>query len=339
MTSPLVLYGGRRALERAAAARNLPVLVLADGPAPENARAVVAVAERHVLTAARTGRAGLSMEQALAFRDKLAMKRALRALGLPCTEPDETRFPLVVKPRRGTSGQGRRLVYDRRELAAHLRANAARFPDGFVCERVMRAREISVETFVSRGRVVFQSPTDYVLYGAANRVPAVLDEPTRRRALDLAAQATLGLGLTSGVTHAELWLTESGPVLSEIACRPPGGHLFDLISRAYGVNAWDLYLSCVLGEPVAHPGPARCSAGNLLLHPPPGVIARVHGLAAARRLPGVVRLRHRLEPGRVVPLRTSLGQIAGVLTVEHADPAVVQRTLRQAALSIALELD
>lgn len=335
----LVLFGARPAFARAAAARGIALVDRAGA----GTIGVVALAERHVLEAAqereRAGLPGLTALQALAFRDKLAMKRALRALGLPTVKFGDVGFPAFAKPRRGTSGQGRRVVSEPRELADHVRRMSGRFPHGFLTEEVVRAREVSVETFVSGGRVVFQSTTDYVIYGAANRVPAVLDDATDRRVRDLAARATLGLGLASGVTHAELFLTERGPLISEIAARPPGGHVFDLIERVYGIDPWDLFLRCVLDEHVEHPGAPRRSAGNLLLHPPPGRISSVRGLAKARRLEGLVRLRHRLRVGLEVPLRLSLGQIAGVLTVEHADPAVVQRTLRRAAAAIRVRCD
>ena len=38
----------------------------------------------------------------------------------------------------------------------------------------------------------------------------------------------------------EVFLGEEGPVFGEIAARPPGGYLMDLIPRAYGFDPWEV---------------------------------------------------------------------------------------------------
>lgn len=322
---------------------------------PPKVGRIFGVAERMVVAAAGLrewlGVPGLSVAQTLAYRDKLVMKQGFHRLSLPCARhagwpgPDLERlvervgFPLIVKPRFATSGVGRRILTGWQQARRTLPKLLARFPQGLIAEERFRAREVSVESFVSRGQLVFRSMTDYVAYGMANRVPAVLDPATARRLIQLADRATLGLGLTSGVTHAEFFLTESGPVISEIACRPPGGHIFELIELAWGVNAWELYLSCLLDEPVHAPRRPTSSAGNLIYHPHQGRITRVRGLPAVARLPGVVTFRHSLKVGTTIGERTSLGQMKGVVTVVSRSPAVVQRSLRRAAAHIQVEVE
>ena len=43
-------------------------------------------------------------------------------------------------------------------------------------------------------------------------------------------------GVDRGMTHAEFYLTDHGPVFGEIAIRPPGGYYMELIEKVYGAT-------------------------------------------------------------------------------------------------------
>ncbi|MGB3545255.1 ATP-grasp domain-containing protein, partial [Rubrivirga sp.] len=122
------------------------------------ADAVVALTERAVLPAShlRTalGLRGLSVESARLCSDKRAMKRAVRAAGLPCAdfvEADDDldadaiierlRLPLVLKSAVGSGSRGTTVVRDRADVPDVLE-------DGWMAESFVVGVEMSVESFV-----------------------------------------------------------------------------------------------------------------------------------------------------------------------------------------------
>ncbi len=322
--------------------------VAARAAADRRIAAVFALTEGAVLPAARIrrrlGLAGDPPEVATRATDKLEMKRAVSRAGIPCarfvgaegTGPGELverlGLPLVVKDRVGSGGRGARLVVRRDELTEPL-------APGRLAESFVDGVEMSVESLVAQGRVAFSNPTEYLRVRWANVVPAALEPATLAAVLDLNARAVAAIGVRDAFTHMELFLTPDGPVFGELAARPPGGYITDLIELAYGFDPWRAWLRLGLGEkPAAFPPPAR-SAGALLLHPGAGVVRRVAGVERARGAPGVERLKLRVEPGAAVAERLGVSQEVGHVLVTGRDRDQVAARLERAGRSLEFEME
>jgi biotin carboxylase len=119
---------------------------------------------------ARLGVQGLSPEAAHRFRDKGAMKAALRAAGVPVAPSRrvqslaeahafalEAGFPLVLKPPAGVSAAATVRV-DSLEGLAHA---WSRLPRPLLAEGFLTGTEHSLEAFVCGGQIVFHSVTRY----------------------------------------------------------------------------------------------------------------------------------------------------------------------------------
>ncbi|MBI4613560.1 MAG: ATP-grasp domain-containing protein [Planctomycetes bacterium] len=311
--------------------------------------AVVALTEKSVVPAAAVREAlgvpGVSLDAALACHDKVRMKTLVREAGIPCADWAEigegTRaddlvrrlgLPLVVK-QRGSSGSRGTVV------ATDLDAVRGALQPGWMAERFVSGVEMSVESIVAGGEVLFQNPTEYLVPLWAHVVPAALALDELAAAGDLARRALAALGMARGIAHLELFRTSEGPVFGEVAARPPGGYIMDAISLAYGFDPWEALLSVELGEVPDLPREASGHAGVWILHPGPGVVAAVRGLAETRSVPGVVDVRCRARRGDRVEERVGSGQDVGRILVRAATRDAAALALREAREKLVIEME
>lgn len=302
---------------------------------------VSAVATGSVVAAAAIrahyGLPGLSPEVALRCHDKLVMKKAIAAAGIPCARWLETReettaahlidtlgLPLVLKLPIGSGGRGVVFCRTATELTTWLRP-------GLLAESYVTGTEMSVETFRSGGVTVFRNHTRYLEARWASLVPANLSFPEHTAIHTLAESAHNALGIEEGITHMEIFLTEDGPLFGEVAARPPGGYLMELMHRAYEFDPWEAVLRLGAGESFDFPGSAQRTAGVWMFYPPPGSVTSLHGLEEARALPGVVDVLCRIKPGDTFGPRLGSGDAKGCLIVEAPDHHTCATRLTAAA--------
>lgn len=325
-TRSVALVGRRNGALRAAKALGLDYRILgtsddADDTTAAVPDAVVALTEAAVLPAARLRErwhlAGLDVAAATRCTDKLAMKEAVAAAGLPCAQylPVSGRLdgpalaarlglPLVIKKRRGSGGRDARIVRSLEEMPARVDVEC-------LAESFVAGVEMSVESFVSDGEPVFTNLTDYVEPRWANIAPARLAPDVRAAVLETHRRAIAALGVGRGLTHMEVFLTPGGVVFGELAARPPGGHIMRLIELAYGFDPWRALLEIELGGLPDLPAAAQRSAGVRFIYPDAGVIRSVDGLDRVRGLATAVDVVCKLQPGERIEARQSTGQHRG----------------------------
>ncbi len=320
-----------------------PELVGASRPS-----AVVALVEASVELAAglrsRFRLPGVGSGTAHWCKDKLAMKRRARWLGLPCADfarigqrttattlIQRLGLPMVLKPVDSSGGRGTVIAKTYAEVARHLQP-------GLMAESYVHGLEMSVESFVVDGKIRFVNPSEYVLPLWANVVPARLLDGQMEAVLALNERVIEGLEVQRGITHLELYLTPEGPVFGEVAVRPPGGYLMDLMARAYEFDPWEAVLRTELGQVVDLPQHAVRTSGVWLLHPGEGLVGRVSGAEAAVRYPGVDRVELRVQPGDVLTTRSGSGESAGAVFASGTTRDEVVRALQIARRSIVIEM-
>ena len=327
--------------------------------AGERPAAIVAMAERTVLVAARLrqtfGLPGNDAEVALRCADKLEMKRAMGAGGVPVAPWRELRrdsdaseliealgLPIVVKPRRDSGGRGQRRFDDQRSLAQALEqlAGEGAFENGYgwLAEGWLDGVEMSIEAFVHSGLPRFQNPTEYYVSKHANILPAQLDAAQWRALREFDARALAAAGVERGVTHLELFRTPAGPIFGELAIRPPGGRLMALLRSAWGFDPWEALLRLELGEIVGFPTAPRRVAGVWILHPGNGHVRAIRGLEDVRALPHVRRVALKVRQGESIAERQGTGQDVGALYADGPDRDTVAAALTRAHRRLQIEL-
>ncbi|MDQ2958053.1 MAG: ATP-grasp domain-containing protein [Actinomycetota bacterium] len=203
-------------------------------------------------------------------RDKHAMKEAFEAANVPTARhrafstleeltkvSAELRFPLVLKPRDFAGNVGTIRVEDPAGLPAaydYCRAGLLavapfyNFSDGrYQAEEFVEStHEISVEVLNCGENRAVLAVTDKVKLGPpyftelGQVVPGRDTDDEAVRELGMAACAALSMN--RGIAHVEILVNGSDLSVVEVAARPGGDGIMDLIDRVYGFNPYDLHI-------------------------------------------------------------------------------------------------
>ena len=303
---------------------------------------------------------GMSVEQVQGFRDKPLMRQRVAAAGVRIPKTIRAKsvhevleaaleigYPLVIKPVDGAGSADTYVIDNLQDLKTIL----PRFlhVQEVSVEEFIRGQEFTYETICINGRPVFEGMSRYepnTLEARQNEwiSPIIqslknLNLPHLRQARLMGQSALKALGMGTGFTHMEWFLTDKGEVVfGEIACRSPGANMVDLMNFAGDI---DLYAAW--GEALVHGGinPLRAKSRSAAI-----VFKRATGKGYIRRITGLHTFIHKYRPhiARVdlLPVgsprrnwqQTFLSD--GNIVVRHQDPELTLRMAREAARSIQL---
>ena len=309
---------------------------------------IVAITEDAVeptaLLAARLGLPGHAPALADNCRDKLRMKEHMSRAGIPCADivainrttqladlVARLGFPVVIKQRASSGSRGLGVAHNEEELKPLLRP-------GWIAEAFVTGTEMSVESFVVDGQVAFTNTTEYLVNATANVLPAPLPPLEQEDLEQFNARVIAAMGVQSGITHLEVFKTPTGLVFGEIALRPPGGYLMDLLALAYGFCPWAAVFDLAMGHEPSFPEQATATAGAWILHPGEGTCVGVGGLEQARATAYIKRVRCRLKAGKHIPIRTGTGQEAAHILAAAPTYATCVGALERAAKTLRFSM-
>jgi biotin carboxylase len=309
----------------------------------------------------RLGVPGMSVDTVHGFRDKVEMKRRVAAAGIrvPRTARvrtademrafgDQVGYPLIVKPVDGAGSASTHRLGSREELEAVLPQLG--HLDEASLEEFVTGDELTFETVCIDGRPVYSSVSFYV--------PNVLDarrnewispiifakrdpgEPSVAAGVRMGHDVLGALGMGTGFTHMEWFRQADGSaVFGEIACRPPGANMVDLMNYAGDIDLFREWARAVVHgrfEPASHRRPWNAAI----------VFKRALGEGRIRAVEGLDAFlaRHRPHVARVdllpvgAPRRnwqqTFLSD--GNLVVRHPDAAACLEIAKEAAATIRI---
>jgi hypothetical protein len=252
------------------------------------------------------------LDQVNLFRDKVLMKKKLKLHAVPMTEffeslPDAYSFdvPLVFKERNSTGSRGIELIYTATQVQKSLSEN-------FYFEKYIDGVEGSIESFVHDGEVIFTSTTKYLRKKYINLVGDKYASALQQKIQTLNHQVLAALELKHGMTHLEFYLLPNGDVLfGEIALRPPGGHIMELIERSFHFNAWQAYVDVELGMRPKFEAKVQEISLAYIFHPGRGVIESVPEKERVKQIAGVYKFKLKVKPGQLLAERNGVGEEAG----------------------------
>lgn len=292
------------------------------------------------------GLPGGDVHAAERFRDKGAMKDALRAIGVPCARHKRVRadedawafaaeigFPLVLKPPAGAGSKSTYEVHgpdDLRRVLVETRPAPGR---EMLAEEFLAGREYSFETICIRGDPVFHSIGRYYPGPLeVTRTPwiqwvCVLPRDIRGPWFDevrrVGFDAVRKLGMTSGMTHMEWFRRTDGSVaVGEIAMRPPGAQFVSLMGHAHDVDMYRAWARAAVDEAFDGPFDRRYAVGIAYLRGAgSGRITHVDGVDEAQRKVGELVVEARLPT--VGAMKSSSYEGDGFAIVRHPSDDVV----------------
>jgi len=277
----------------------------------------------------RFDEAGVAQPSYRVAADVASARAAAGALGYPC----------VVKAPDRQGQRGLSLVGTPDELEeAVLGAIESSRSGSCMVEELVPGREVTVNAFSVGGifhplavtdRLTAERPAFGV--ALAHVWPA---EGGAEEAIAAARRAAAALGIQDGPTYTQIVLGPAGAQVVELAARLGGGHDAELCRAAVGVDLNGLALAAALGERLAVPEP-RGSGGACVrfLVAPPGELAEVKGLEAARAQDGIVDARVYRRPGWTFgPLRRGADRAGFVLATGPSREEALARADRAAGL-------
>lgn len=275
-------------------------------------RHVVACQERDLERAAQLreilGLPGQTLDSVLPFRDKVLMKDAARAAGIPVAPyravecavdllafADEHGFPLVLKPLDSAGSVDVRFLQSAGDLDAFLDGGFAPYgphQPNLLVEAYVPGPMCHVDGLVVDGRVVFSWPSQYQFAladfrddrGGRHDLTLDPDDPLTSRLLDLTDRTLDALPSPRHFAfHAEIFHTpDDRLVLCEIACRTGGAQNREVSRTLFGLDPTECWIRAQLGLPLpVEPGRGRLEpmsmAGQLSLGKRAGTVMAVPG--------------------------------------------------------------
>ncbi|MDT8311260.1 MAG: carboxylate--amine ligase [Methylophaga sp.] len=100
--------------------------------------------------------------------------------------------------------------------------------------------EFAVEAWIHNGKIKFLNISEYVTLGYSVFVPATPElEQYRPKIVEQIERLIKTFDIEFGFVHPEYFVTSDGEMyFGEVAYRPPGFKVFELLERAYGFNAY-----------------------------------------------------------------------------------------------------
>lgn len=334
----LVIVGKRRPAEKAAERYGLKPFVIPPflgpihgdlanrlDPLRGHIVGVLAATEAAVLPAAEVREflnlPGVTPKVAQLGRDKWLMKSWLAEHDIPMTSflilkesfdaqdiYQKIGPKVVLKPRSSSGGRDQRVCHSAEDIRQLGRVDS-------LAETFVVGQEFSVESFVQGGKVQFANVTFYQEKWTLNILPYEFNDPARpylrEQILELNKKIVSALNIDRGMTHAEFYLTARGPVFGEIALRPPGGYLMNLLKLAYEFDPWKAAIACEIDDAFNFPKSARNKAASWVLHPGHGSVADIKGLTELKSLPEVQSAKIKIKKDDSIQRRAGAGEDVG----------------------------
>jgi len=293
----------------------------------------------------------------LARRKDLARDR-LKQTGVPVpqywrldlTRPldqqiDPVIYPCVVKPVALSASRGVIRANDRqallqaiarvRGIVSDVRNQEER--ETLLAEEYLPGAEVAVEGLLTRGELeilaIFDKPDplegpyfEETYYITPSRYSPVLQQAIAQRV----AEACRAYGLSEGPVHAECRVNDAGVWILEVAARTIGGLCGRLLRFGTGYGLEELVLNHALGQRLNLQSEHGAAGVLMIPIPQAGVLRRVEGVLAARRVPHIEDVVIDVREGyELVPLPEGASYL-GFIFAHASTPAEVEAALRAA---------
>ncbi|MGI8510114.1 MAG: ATP-grasp domain-containing protein [Gemmatimonadaceae bacterium] len=281
---------------------------------PVKMERVVCLWEPGVLLAAKIrdalGIPGMTLEQAIPFRNKDAMKERVAAAGIrtprhrSATSADEVRdaaqeigFPIIVKP---IAGAGSMDTY-RADNSADLDTALARMQhiDEVNVEEFVDGEEFTFDTICIDSTIAYFNVSYYrprpLAFRSTEWISPMtyclrdLSDPSLAGGIAMGHAVLKALDFRTGFTHMEWYRKDDGEVVfGEIAARPPGANTVDLMNFASDIDLFTGYAEAEVLGTFMQPVDRKYNAVN--------VFKRAEGKGRITRIDGLDRIKQELGP-------------------------------------------
>jgi biotin carboxylase len=249
----------------------------------------------------RWGMPGMSTDAVRGFRDKELMKERVRAAGLRVPRSRRVRtereireaaefigYPLILKPIAGAGSADTYRVGDKAELDRVI--PLMRGVQEASCEEYIEGEEFTFDTVCVEGKPVYENIAAYLPKPIEMRSlewisPVIITvremyQPRLNPGVELGRNVLGALGMGTGFTHMEWFLTPKGEaVFGEIGCRPGGGHIVDQMNYTSDIDLFREWARVACWGAFEAPTERKYNAGIIFKRAQgSGRITRIEGL-------------------------------------------------------------
>ncbi len=285
-------------------------------------------------------------KQILNCRNKYLMKQVLMEHQIPCARGvvlsrfvhpthkvlRDFKFPVVIKPLDAHSSRGVFIIDSPEEINKYEKI-ARSFSDNgeLLLEEYITGKEYSVEslTFNYRTEVIqitekFITPIPYTVE-LGHLQPADVSEGEKSMINQLVKKTVKAFELDNCATHAELKMTDSGPVIIEIAARLGGDYISSLLTlSSTGIDMDEALIRISLGEiPDLSAKENRFSYIKYLELKPGSEIRKIKNWQEIFQKEGLVHAGITIKEGQEVPEITDSSKRTGFVLVSGRSRAEV----------------
>lgn len=167
---------------------------------------------------------------------------------------DRMNLPLIIKPVDSSGSRGVGVLTSRNVATAHMLFRDAclySISQRVCVEEVIPGVEVGGDAFICDGQIVFLAVTVKHMCGFLVRghsVPHALSDKQVEEVRNLLQGVCDHIGYETGVLNFDLMVNGNQVVPIEIAGRPGGNGISDLIKYAYAVDVEEILLKMALGE-------------------------------------------------------------------------------------------
>lgn len=252
--------------------------------------------------------------------NKLLMRLACLKAGIPSPEfvvfkgVDEglralrrMNTPVVIKPVKSGHSFGAALIQNRNKddfirlfnkAKNELDSNADEWmkyydqhKDVYLMEQFMDGPVVSVDGLVQDNRIMICGITEFCMSPPPHFIqegvciPGNISSRDRQQCFLMSKRIVRATGINNTAFHCELRITSNGPMLIEIAGRPPGGKISLGYKLAYDVDIIDMYLDICLKKRVRwrHTSPKRIVFQNAMFYPKNGTLLSIEGMEKIKK--------------------------------------------------------
>jgi len=260
-------------------------------------------------------------------------------------------YPCVLKPLALAASQGvirADNVAGLQQAANRIQTILQRTSDTFerqhiLAERFIPGEEVAVEGLLDNGELhilsIFDKPDplngpffEETYYITPSRLSAQIQTDLKQQL----ARACRAYGLRQGPVHAECRINQDGVWILEVAARTIGGLCARLLQFGTGYSLEELVLAQASGQRLDLQS-EQGGAGVLMIPiPQAGILRRIEGLAAARRVPYIDDIIISVREGyELVPLPEGSSYL-GFIFARAPSPEQAETALREAHAKLTI---
>ncbi len=281
---------------------------------------------------------------ALICHDKLHMKHAAVEKKLPITPfhlitkktnkahlEQTLGLPFILKQRASSGSRGLKIIH-------HLDQFKLNDYQDYIAEKIVHGIEYSCESFINEGRIYFENITQYLQTGKINIAPAKISKSLQQEISQLNHRVIDSFSIKNGMTHLECFVTPNEKVIfSEIAIRPPGGYIMELINLSYDFDPWQTFFDIHLLNKINVNNHAKYFSAVIIIHPGKGKVKTIKGIDNLNNTENLEHYKLKLKPGMIIEERIGLGQSYGYIFLKDKSHENLLKSIQQLSQHFIIE--